>query len=154
MLSPAGRPNRHRTSNVQSTCGPGPPRVLHQSATGRSGVFIALHKHGGGTTTTQQPESLPARRLVSLSLTLTCLSARRGTAALGRTRPKPSDSWWRSGLCVSSHRKPSTRSGWITSSSCPCQWTRPPTQVRARWETPSSSVCCSAQAQQWDLCSS
>lgn len=44
----AGRPNWHSTTNVQSTCWEGPPRVLHQSTTGCSGVFIALHKHGGG----------------------------------------------------------------------------------------------------------
>lgn len=45
---PAGGPSRYSTSNVQSTCWAGPPRVLHQSSAGRSGVFIALHKHGGG----------------------------------------------------------------------------------------------------------
>lgn len=44
----AGGPNRHSTTNVQSTCWAGPPRVLYQSTTGCSGVFIALHKHGGG----------------------------------------------------------------------------------------------------------
>lgn len=47
----AGRPNRHSTANVQSTCWAGPPRVLHQSTTRCSGVFIALHKHGGGKVT-------------------------------------------------------------------------------------------------------
>lgn len=47
----AGRPNRHSTTNVQSTCWARPPRVLHQSTAGCSGVFIALHKHGGGKVT-------------------------------------------------------------------------------------------------------
>lgn len=47
----AGRPNRHSTTNVQSSCWAGSPRVLYQSPTGCSGVFIALHKHGGGKVT-------------------------------------------------------------------------------------------------------
>lgn len=47
----AGRPNRHRTKNVQSTCRARSPGVLHQSTAGCSGVFIALHKHGGGKVT-------------------------------------------------------------------------------------------------------
>lgn len=48
----AGRPSRHSTTNVQSTCWARSSWVLHQSTTGCSGVFIALHKHGGGKETT------------------------------------------------------------------------------------------------------
>lgn len=44
----AGRSSRHSPTNVQSTCWAGPRRVLHQSPTRCSGVFIALHKHGWG----------------------------------------------------------------------------------------------------------
>lgn len=47
----AGRPNWHRTSDVQSSSWARPPRVLHQPTAGRSGVFVALHKHGGGKAT-------------------------------------------------------------------------------------------------------
>lgn len=46
----------------------------------------------------------------------------RGIVALGQTRLKPSGFWWRRRLCVSSPRKLSTPSGWITSSSCLCPW--------------------------------
>lgn len=59
----------------------------------------------------------------------------RGIAAPGPTRLKPSGSWWRRGLCVSSRRKPSTHSEWITSSSCLCRWTRLPIQVKGSRET-------------------
>ena len=43
-----GGPGGHRSTHVQSPDRTGPRRVLHQPAAGRPGVFIALHKHGGG----------------------------------------------------------------------------------------------------------
>lgn len=55
----------------------------------------------------------------------------RGIVALGKTHLKPSGFWWRRRSCVSSPRKPSTPSGWITSSSCLCPWIRLPMQVSA-----------------------
>lgn len=86
-------------------------------------------------------------KLCSLCLTFrsTCFSitsllpfVHSGTVALGPTHLKPSGSWWRKKLCVSSHKKPNTHSGWITSSSCLCLWTRPPTQVKGWWDTSSN----------------
>lgn len=135
---PAGGPSRYSTSDVQSTCWAGPPGVLHQSSAGRSGVFIALHKHGGGK------ESLAIIFIIIMIIFLSWYFVlflffnesfflfsvnHRETLALGPTRLRPSGSWWRRGLCVSSHKRPSTHSGWITSFSCRCPWTRPSTQV-------------------------
>lgn len=122
----AGGPNRNSTTNVQSTCWAGPPGVLHQSTTGCSGVFIALHKHGGGKASPSLCFSSGPPAFSSHYFFFT----HRGTVALGPTHLKLSGSSWRRGLCVSNHRKPSTHSGWIISCSCLCRWTRLPTQVR------------------------
>lgn len=132
----AGRPNRHRAADVQSPRRAGPPRVLHQSAAGRPGVFIALHKHGRGKfpPCSASPAFAPRSRcdfvyLRRFNFEIYLYSSRREIAALVQTRPRPSGFWWRRRSCVSSPRRPSTPSGWTTSSSCPCPWTRPPTQV-------------------------
>lgn len=125
----AGRPSWHSTKNVQSTCWARSSWVLHQSTTGCSRVFIALHKHGGGKETISFCLSVWSSSFFPYC-TLLFVYTHRGIVALGPTHLKPSGSWWRSGLCVSNHRKPSTHSGWITSSSCQSQWTRLQTQVK------------------------